>query len=142
MMRQQPLRTPGLVRRQASSPFGTIRTTALTLAHTAAVSISSVAGMPIGSLDLHGNVPEAEGANRWVLGVVSIVLVLLGGAFAGLTIALMGQDSIYLQVLAGDPNEAQNKSARRVYRLLQRGKHWYGRPIGYTRTGEQRSMAY
>lgn len=36
----------------------------------------------------------------------------------------MGQDSIYLQVLAGDPDEAQSKNARRVYDLLKKGKHW------------------
>ncbi|KAH8884592.1 DUF21-domain-containing protein [Thozetella sp. PMI_491] len=53
-----------------------------------------------------------------------MILVLLGGAFAGLTIALMGQDGIYLQVVSRDPNEPQQKNARRVYDLLDRGKHW------------------
>lgn len=38
--------------------------------------------------------------------------------------SLMGQDSIYLQVLAGDPNEPQHKNAKRVLDLLSRGKHW------------------
>ncbi|UKZ80950.1 hypothetical protein TrVFT333_008715 [Trichoderma virens FT-333] len=68
--------------------------------------------------DDHANTPV------WVLAVSSMTLVLLGGAFAGLTIALMGQDSIYLQVLSGDPNEPQHKNADRVLRLLNRGKHW------------------
>lgn len=36
----------------------------------------------------------------------------------------MGQDSIYLQVLAGDPYEPQSKNAKRVYDLLKKGKHW------------------
>ena len=36
----------------------------------------------------------------------------------------MGQDSIYLQVLAGDPHEPQSKNARRVHDLLNKGKHW------------------
>lgn len=31
--------------------------------------------------------PEAEGAGLWVLYVASLILVLSGGAFAGLTIA-------------------------------------------------------
>lgn len=31
--------------------------------------------------------PEAEGGSLWVLYVASLVLVLSGGAFAGLTIA-------------------------------------------------------
>lgn len=65
-----------------------------------------------------------EGGANWVLYVVSLVLVLAGGAFAGLTIALMGQDSIYLQVIAQDREEPQRKNAKRVYDLLQKGKHW------------------
>jgi metal transporter CNNM len=36
----------------------------------------------------------------------------------------MGQDSVYLQVLSGDPYEPQAKNAKRVYNLLKRGKHW------------------
>ncbi len=36
----------------------------------------------------------------------------------------MGQDSIYLQVLARDDHEPQKNNARRVYNLLQQGKHW------------------
>ncbi|KAK5661933.1 hypothetical protein OQA88_10043 [Cercophora sp. LCS_1] len=73
---------------------------------------------------LDDDVPEAEGASLWVLYVASLVLVLSGGAFAGLTIALMGQDGIYLQVVAKDPTEPQQKNAKRVYDLLQKGKHW------------------
>ncbi|KAH7161373.1 hypothetical protein EDB81DRAFT_643634 [Dactylonectria macrodidyma] len=36
----------------------------------------------------------------------------------------MGQDSIYLQVLSGDPTEPQHRNAKRVLKLLNRGKHW------------------
>ncbi|KAH6900752.1 hypothetical protein B0T10DRAFT_392968 [Thelonectria olida] len=36
----------------------------------------------------------------------------------------MGQDSIYLQVLSGDPTEPHHKNAKRVLKLLNRGKHW------------------
>ena len=36
----------------------------------------------------------------------------------------MGQDGIYLQVLAQDENDSQQKNARRVYDLLDKGKHW------------------
>jgi metal transporter CNNM len=68
--------------------------------------------------------PEAEGTSTVVLYVASVILVLLGGAFAGLTIALMGVDTIYLQVVAGDEAEPQAKNARRVYNLLKQGKHW------------------
>lgn len=36
----------------------------------------------------------------------------------------MGQDSIYLQVVSGDPTEPHQKNAKRVLNLLNRGKHW------------------
>lgn len=60
----------------------------------------------------------------WIMWTASMALVLVGGVFAGLTIALMGQDSIYLQVLSGDPTEPQHKNAKRVLSLLKKGKHW------------------
>ncbi|KAK7743978.1 cell agglutination protein Mam3 [Diatrype stigma] len=68
--------------------------------------------------------PVADGTTIWVLYVASIVLVLMGGAFAGLTIALMGQDEVYLQVVSLDPEEPQRKNAKRVHDLLIKGKHW------------------
>jgi metal transporter CNNM len=95
---------------------------ALTLGYT-----TLVAAAPVSTLrprDLHDEEPEAEGATLWVLFAISMVLVLLGGAFAGLTIALMGQDSVYLQVLSQDPEEPQRKNAKRVNNLLSKGKHW------------------
>lgn len=73
---------------------------------------------------LHDGNEEEDGTELWVLYLASIFLVLLGGAFAGLTIALMGQDSIYLQVIAKDPADSQQKNAKRVFQLLEKGKHW------------------
>lgn len=55
---------------------------------------------------------------------VAVALVLLGGAFAGLTIALMGQDETYLQVIATSGEGAERRHAKRVLRLLSKGKHW------------------
>ncbi|KAI4119879.1 MAG: hypothetical protein LQ338_007217 [Usnochroma carphineum] len=60
----------------------------------------------------------------WIYLAVAIALVLLGGAFAGLTIALMGQDEIYLQVIKTSGEAAEKKHAARVLTLLERGKHW------------------
>lgn len=54
----------------------------------------------------------------------AVALVLLGGAFAGLTIALMGQDEIYLQVIAESGEGSEKKNAGRVLKLLKKGKHW------------------
>jgi metal transporter CNNM len=36
----------------------------------------------------------------------------------------MGQDEIYLQVLAHSGEPTERKNAARVLRLLKRGKHW------------------
>ncbi|CRG84007.1 Protein MAM3 [Talaromyces islandicus] len=60
----------------------------------------------------------------WLYLGVAVALVLSGGAFAGLTIALMGQDEIYLQVIKTSGEGAEKKNAAAVLRLLQRGKHW------------------
>ncbi|GKT57768.1 DUF21 and CBS domain protein [Colletotrichum tofieldiae] len=104
--------------------FGLFRTAVLGLTKALTLGVSSVAAAPIHAVNHPDNEPEAEGSSFWPLMGASIALVLLGGAFAGLTIALMGQDSIYLQVLAGDPDESQSKNAKRVYNLLKKGKHW------------------
>jgi len=60
----------------------------------------------------------------WVYLGTAVVLVLLGGAFAGLTIALMGQDEIYLQVISESGEGSEKKYAKRVLNLLKKGKHW------------------
>nr|GAT58086.1 predicted protein [Mycena chlorophos] len=61
----------------------------------------------------------------WEKMAASAVLVLLGGVFAGLTIALMGLDELHLKVLAAsseDPVEQAN--AKKVLALLHKGRHW------------------
>ncbi|KAL4908938.1 hypothetical protein BDW74DRAFT_75022 [Aspergillus multicolor] len=67
----------------------------------------------------------ANDASLWLYLGVAAALVLAGGAFAGLTIALMGQDEVYLQVIqtSGD-SPSERKNAASVLRLLKRGKHW------------------
>lgn len=66
----------------------------------------------------------AEDPSLWLYLSFAGALVLLGGAFAGLTIALMGQDEVYLQVIEDSGEGAEKKNAGRVLRLLKRGKHW------------------
>ncbi|KAE8445134.1 hypothetical protein EG329_013736 [Mollisiaceae sp. DMI_Dod_QoI] len=66
----------------------------------------------------------AEGSSMVLYMSVAVALVLLGGAFAGLTIALMGQDSIYLQVIAQSGEGKEQKHAQKVFNLLGKGKHW------------------
>ncbi|KAN0120191.1 DUF21 domain containing protein [Hyaloscypha variabilis] len=67
---------------------------------------------------------EEEDPSLWLYLAVAAVLVLLGGAFAGLTIALMGQDGVYLQVIATSGEGKEQRHAQKVYSLLQKGKHW------------------
>ncbi|EPY50586.1 morphology protein [Schizosaccharomyces cryophilus OY26] len=56
--------------------------------------------------------------------LISAVLVLLGGVFAGLTIGLMGCDEVYLQVLEQSGDRYERTYAKKVLKLLNRGKHW------------------
>ncbi|KAH7069748.1 hypothetical protein BKA63DRAFT_88310 [Paraphoma chrysanthemicola] len=71
----------------------------------------------------HEELPKKDASLILYLSI-AIALVLAGGVFAGLTIALMGQDEIYLQVLAQSGEPSERKNASRVLRLLKRGKHW------------------
>ncbi|KAG2213774.1 hypothetical protein INT46_005229, partial [Mucor plumbeus] len=56
--------------------------------------------------------------------VVIMILVLTGGAFAGLTLGLMGMDETNLHVLIQSGTEPEKKYAKQVLKLLSRGKHW------------------
>ncbi|KAJ5669513.1 hypothetical protein N7462_010583 [Penicillium macrosclerotiorum] len=67
---------------------------------------------------------EPTDPSLWLYLGISAALVLSGGAFAGLTIALMGQDEVYLQVIQTSGEESEKKNAASVLNLLKRGKHW------------------
>jgi metal transporter CNNM len=54
-----------------------------------------------------------------------VELATIEWAFAdGVVNRLMGQDGIYLQVIATSGEGKEQRHAQRVYRLLKRGKHW------------------
>ena len=57
------------------------------------------------------------------LGVVTC-LVLIGGMLAGLTLALMSQDSVNLAVMEASGDDLERKRAGRLLRLLKKGQHW------------------
>lgn len=104
-----------------------LRPAVLGLAKLVTLTYSTVAASPLLPRGHHIGNDEAEEEDAmpiWIYLVASVILTLVGGVFAGLTIALMGQDSIYLQVLQDDPTEPQHKNARRVLDLLKKGKHW------------------
>ncbi|KAF8502870.1 DUF21-domain-containing protein [Russula emetica] len=61
----------------------------------------------------------------WGKMLVSILLVLLGGVFAGLTLGLMGLDELHLRVLStSSEDETERKDAAQVLKLLNKGRHW------------------
>lgn len=60
----------------------------------------------------------------YVYMATSIALVLLGGVFAGLTLGLMGQDEVYLKVIAASGSANEKKCAKTVLELIGNGKHW------------------
>ncbi|KAK9359181.1 hypothetical protein V1504DRAFT_411016 [Lipomyces starkeyi] len=70
------------------------------------------------------NDEEMVGPKFWIFMSVSVTLVLLGGIFAGLTLGLMGQDEVYLQVIEQTGSVTERKNAGKVLRLLKKGKHW------------------
>lgn len=73
----------------------------------------------------HRQLPEPGSPEFWYRILISAVLVLAGGVFAGLTLGLMGLDELHLRVLAtssSDPEEQQN--AKTVLKLMDRGRHW------------------
>ncbi|GAA5903567.1 uncharacterized protein JCM6883_005044 [Sporobolomyces salmoneus] len=74
----------------------------------------------------HDEAPETPPGSSvfwWKLGL-SGVLVLLGGVFAGLTLGLMGLDLVNLQVLSTSGTEQEQRDAKKVIKLLERGRHW------------------
>ncbi|KAL2075849.1 hypothetical protein VTL71DRAFT_792 [Oculimacula yallundae] len=73
--------------------------------------------------------PEVrEATSQFILhglnGALSVLLLILGGTFAGLTLAFMGQDQVCLQVIAGSGNVKERQNAQKVLNVLQRGRHW------------------
>ncbi|CAH01224.1 Mam3p [Kluyveromyces lactis] len=68
--------------------------------------------------------PAEDEATFTTFLVISMILVLLGGIFAGLTLGLMGQDEVYLKVMQTSGTASEKYHANRVLSLLNRGKHW------------------
>ncbi|EGN94182.1 hypothetical protein SERLA73DRAFT_144654 [Serpula lacrymans var. lacrymans S7.3] len=61
----------------------------------------------------------------WEKMVISALLVLAGGVFAGLTLGLMGLDELHLRVLATSSEDlTEKKNAQKVLHLMQKGRHW------------------
>lgn len=106
-----------------------MRPAVLTAARLVLLPLASAAPLSgIWKRDLHAfddDTPkDADDPSLWIYLAVAIALVLLGGVFAGLTIALMGQDETYLQVIATSGDGSERRHAEKVLKLLNKGKHW------------------
>lgn len=66
--------------------MGSIRPAVIGMGRVFGASLTAVSAFPVDSKG-HHDAGEEGGSSLWVLAVASMVLVLLGGAFAGLTIA-------------------------------------------------------
>lgn len=72
----------------SSNGFLTARSVVVALSRMLFMSLPTAFAAPLTLFEHYDDdVPEADGASLWVLYVTSMALVLLGGAFAGLTIA-------------------------------------------------------
>ncbi|KAF8656000.1 hypothetical protein AX16_002820 [Volvariella volvacea WC 439] len=69
--------------------------------------------------------PEPGSPEFWYKLSVSMILVLLGGVFAGLTLGLMGLDELHLRVLSTSSEDIRERNnAKKVLNLMQKGRHW------------------
>lgn len=66
--------------------MGSIRPAVIGMGRVFGASLTAVSAFPVDTKG-HHDAGEEGGSSLWVLAVASMVLVLLGGAFAGLTIA-------------------------------------------------------
>ena len=83
--------------------------------------IHAISGHPV--LHVAGE-KEVEDASFVTFLGISVLLVLLGGVFAGLTLGLMGQDEVYLKVISSSGTVQEQRAARKVLNLISKGKHW------------------
>jgi metal transporter CNNM len=74
------------------------------------------------SANKHVHVTPSDPRFVWYI-LTAITLVLLGGIFSGLTLGLMGLDTINLQVLSQAGTADEQAQAPRVLRLLKIGRH-------------------
>ncbi|EXX76609.1 hypothetical protein RirG_031580 [Rhizophagus irregularis DAOM 197198w] len=71
----------------SAGSIASLRPAILGMARVVGLGLSSVAASPLPMSHGHDGDEEHPGTPLWVLCVASMALVLLGGAFAGLTIA-------------------------------------------------------
>jgi len=87
-------------------------------------AVSAAPLMQLVGIESQKNLEGADDPSLWLYLSIAVLLVLLGGVFAGLTIALMGLDDLYLAVIAESGEGKEQRHAQKVHGLLRKGKHW------------------
>ncbi|OBA19938.1 DUF21-domain-containing protein [Metschnikowia bicuspidata var. bicuspidata NRRL YB-4993] len=108
--------------RHVSSLASGSSTTKMALVFTTVARL--VHGMPVAAASAASSEEEMTSEQLYINLLVSAFLVLAGGVFAGLTLGLMGQDEVYLKVIATSGEAHERKHARKVLNLIGKGKHW------------------
>lgn len=100
--------------------------TALPDANDAGVAASQLCRCAAAVLDEAGEIDNPlRSARSSMKLLISVGLVLAGGVFAGLTLALMGLDELHLRVLETSSDDSKEReNAHKVLKLLSRGRHW------------------
>lgn len=105
--------------------FSTVRPAILAAARLLALPLAAAAPLLHTAVEGDEDLPKSgDDPSLWIYLAIAVALVLLGGVFAGLTIALMGQDETYLQVIASSGEGKEKQHAKTVLNLLKKGKHW------------------
>jgi len=82
--------------------------------------------LPLQIFASKGEAPEESphSAVFWIKLFICVLLVLLGGVFAGLTLGLMGLDPVNLKVLSVSGTDKERVQSEKVLKLINRGRHW------------------
>jgi len=115
---------------RAGRPLFILSSTLPNILKLARLPLQAYALPTTGSGGLHAweedNEPEVRpGTAAYYLKLVVVLcLVLIGGMLAGLTLALMSQDSVNLTVMEASGDDKERKRAKKVLSLLKKGQHW------------------
>ncbi|KAF8228594.1 DUF21-domain-containing protein [Tricholoma matsutake] len=87
--------------------------------------VKATIAFPFVATEVPRHVPERWSPEFWYRMLFSVMLVVAGGVFAGLTLGLMGLDELHLRVLATSSEDLTEKAnAKKVLQLMEKGRHW------------------
>ena len=80
-----------MARQSPSLAIGSVRPAVIGMGRILGLGVTSVMGAPLSARGHGGGDEDSgdDGTPLWILGIASLALTLIGGVFAGLTIALV-----------------------------------------------------